>query len=201
MPRPKKTPQQIAEMRKRILNAAMGLLEKEGIAGLSIRKIGEQLGLSHMVLYTYFKNRNALIETLKGQWSERLEAQQKADLEAAQTGDTLVVLQDALARCAKLAHEHPQIYRLAWVHHDTDKTVGAQSQYTQNEIEHLARLVRLGIEHGQCAERDPRLAAATALCLVNGPHVLYYSERLTDKKLYAQLESEALQAAMDYLSG
>jgi len=200
MPRPKKTPQQIAEMRERILNAATGLLEKEGIAGLSIRKIGDRLGLSHMVLYTYFANRNALIETLKEQWIERMETQQRQDLRAAETGDSLVVLREALARCTKLAHEHPQIYRLAWVHHDTDETVGERSQYAEKEIEHLARLVQLGIERGQCTERDSRLAAATALCLVNGPHVLYHSERLTDEALYAQLESEALQAAMDYLS-
>lgn len=200
MPRPRKTPQQIAEMRERILHAAMGLLEKEGIAGLSIRKIGERLGLSHMVLYTYFKNRNALIETLKERWIERLEAQQKEDLQAAESGDALVVLRDALDRCARLAHEHPQIYRLAWVHHDTDETVGKRSQYTDKEIEHLARLVQLGIERGQCAERDPRLAAAMALCLVNSPHVLYHTERLTDQALYARLESEALQAAVDYLA-
>ncbi len=201
MPRPKKTPQQIAEMRKRILDAAMGLLEKEGIAGLSIRKIGEQLGLSHMVLYTYFKNRNALIETLKERWTERLETQQEQDLKAAETGDALVVLRDALARCAQLAHDHPQIYRLAWVHHDTDKAVSEQSQYTENAIEHLARLVQLGIEHGQCANHDPRLAAALALCMVNSPHVLYHTERITDQALYAQLEAEALQAAVDYLAG
>ena len=201
MPRPKKTPQQVTEMRERILHAAMGLLEKEGIAGLSIRKIGERLGLSHMVLYTYFKNRNALIETLKEQWIERLEAQQKTDLQAAETGDALVVLREALARFAQLAHNHPQIYRLAWVHHDADETVGKRSQYTDKEIDHLVHLIQLGIEHGQCAERDPRLAAAMALCLVNGPHVLYHTERITDKALYTQLESEALQAAVDYLAG
>jgi hypothetical protein len=39
-----------------------------------------------------------------------------------------------------------------------------------------------------------------ALCIVNSPHVLYRSERLTDGALYAQLELEALQAAIDYLT-
>ena len=111
------------------------------------------------------------------------------------------MLRSALSRCAQLAHDHPQIYRLAWVHHDTDKTVGEQSQYTENEIAHLARLVQLGIERGKCAERDARLAAAMALYMVNFPHVLYYTKRLTDQALYAELETEALRAAMDYLEG
>jgi len=40
-----------------------------------------------------------------------------------------------------------------------------------------------------------------ALCIVNSPQVLYHSERLTDETLVAQLEPEALQTAMDYLTG
>jgi hypothetical protein len=39
------------------------------------------------------------------------------------------------------------------------------------------------------------------LCIVTGPQVLYHSERLADEKLYAQLEAEALEAAMSYLTG
>lgn len=39
-----------------------------------------------------------------------------------------------------------------------------------------------------------------AVCIVNSPHVLYRSERLTDEALYARLEPEALQAAMGYLT-
>ena len=93
MPRPKKTPQEIAEMRKRILNAAMALLEDEGIAGLSIRKIGRRLGVSHMVLYTYFENRNAVVEALKAQWLERLETKRAQALRQPQTGDALVAFQ------------------------------------------------------------------------------------------------------------
>jgi AcrR family transcriptional regulator len=201
MPRPKKTAQEIAEMRRRILNAARELLEKEGIAGLSIRKIGKRLGVSHMVLYTYFENRNAVVETLKEQWLERLEAQRAQDLQEAKTGDVLVALRESLACFGRLAHKHPQIYRLAWVHHGADKLARERSQFTEGEIEHLVRLVALGIERGQCVDRDPHLAAAMALCIVNSPHMLYYSERLTDEALYAQLEPEALQAAMDYLTG
>ena len=201
MPRPKKTPEEIAEMRGRILNAAMELLEKEGIGGLSIRKIGRRLGVSHMVLYTYFENRNAVVEALKERWLLHLEAQRAKALQKAQVDDALIVLRESLAHLTQLSHEHPQLYCLAWVHHGSDELAHGRSRYTEGHLDHLAQLVELGIERGQCADRDPRLAAAMALCIVNGPHVLYYSERLTDKTLYAQLECEALQAAMDYLAG
>jgi AcrR family transcriptional regulator len=200
MPRPKKTPEEIAEMRDRILTAAMDLLEEAGMVGLSIRKIGKRLGVSHMVLYTYFESRNAVIEALKARWIEKLRAQRKEMVQAAQAGDALAVLREALARIVRLAHERPRLYHLAWVHTSSNGFAHDRSSYTEGYLEYLARLIELCIERGQCAVRDPRLAAAMALCIVNSPHVLYRSERLTDEALYAQLEPEALQAAMGYLT-
>ena len=200
MPRPKKTPEQIAAMRKRILSAAMELLEKWGIAGLSIRKIGKRLGVSHMVLYTYFENRNAVVEALKEQWMERLRAQREDTLKAALRGNALAALREALANIVQSAHERPSIYHLTWVHTGSNEFAHDRSAYTEGYLDHLARLIELCIERGQCAARDPRLAAAMALCIVNSPHVLYRSERLTDETLYGQLELEALQAAMGYLT-
>jgi len=72
---------------------------------------------------------------------------------------------------------------------------------SEEDTERDCRDARAYSERGQCADRDPRLAAAMVLCIVNSPLVLYHSERLTDERLYAQLESEALQSAMDYLVG
>ena len=201
MPRPKKTSEEIAEMRERILRAAMELLEEEGTSGLSIRKIGRRLGVSHMVLYTYFENRNAVVEALKEQWLERLQVQRAEALREALTGDALGVLREALAHFVRLSHEHPRAYHLAWVHAGSDELAHARSRYTEEHLAHLAHLVELCIERGQCADRDPRLAAVMALCIVNSPQVLYHSERLTDGTLYARLEPEALRAAMDYLVG
>ena len=201
MPRPKKTPEEIAEMRERILAAAMDLLEEAGTVGLSIRKIGKKLGVSHMVLYTYFESRNAVVEALKARWMNTLDARRKAAVQAAQDGDALTVLREALARIVRFAHEHPRLYDLAWVYADSDELARDRSAYTEGHLAHLARLIELCIERGQCVARDPRLAAAMAVCIVNSPHVLYRSERLADKALYAQLEPEALDAAMGYLTG
>ena len=91
MPRPKKTPEEIAKMRDRILTAAMDLLEEAGMVGLSIRKIGKRLGVSHMALYTYFESRSAVIEALKARWVEKLKVRREETVRAALTGDALAV--------------------------------------------------------------------------------------------------------------
>lgn len=201
MPRPRKTWEEIAEMRERILDAAMELLEEEGTAGLSIRKIGRRLGVSHMVLYTYFENRNAVVEALKARWLERLQARREEALQEALTGDALAVLRRALAHFVQFSHEHPRIYRLVWVHCGSDELARDRSRHTEEHLTHLAHLVEVCIERDECEDRDPRLAAAMALCIVNSPQVLHHSDRLTDDTLYARLEAEALEAAIHYLAG
>ena len=201
MPRLRKTLEEIAEMREHILNAAMDLLETMGTAGLSIRKIGRRLGVSHMVLYTYFENRNAVVEALKERWLARLQAQHAEASREAAAGDALVVLRESLASVIQLSHKHPWIYRLVWVHVGSDELAQDRSRHTEGHLDHLARLIGLCIDRGQCVDRDPRLAAAIALCIINSPQVLYHSARLTDKTLYAQLEPKALQAATEYLTG
>ena len=64
MPRAKQTPQQIAEMRERILDAAREILRAEGYAALTMRAIAERIGSSPMTLYTYFRNRETLMAAL-----------------------------------------------------------------------------------------------------------------------------------------
>ena len=162
MPRPKKTSEEIAEMRERILSAAMELLEEKGAAGLSIRKIGRRLGVSHMVLYTYFENRNAVVEALKERWLEHLRAKREEALQKALTGDALAVLRGELAHFVQFSHEHPRIYRLVWVHCGSDELARDRSRHTEEHLTHLAHLVELCIERGQCQDRDPRTAAAMA---------------------------------------
>ena len=65
MPRPKRTEEEIAAMRQRILDAAVAILHKAGPGSLSIRAIAERVGVSHMVLYSYFENRDELFAALR----------------------------------------------------------------------------------------------------------------------------------------
>jgi AcrR family transcriptional regulator len=47
----KRTEREIQEMRERILDATLELLRQEGLKGVSIRKIADRIGVSHMLLY------------------------------------------------------------------------------------------------------------------------------------------------------
>jgi AcrR family transcriptional regulator len=52
------------DTRIRLLNAARVLFEKEGLAGLSIRRVATRAGLSTMAMYRHFADKDALIDAL-----------------------------------------------------------------------------------------------------------------------------------------
>ncbi len=64
--------------RDRIFTAASDILARDGLAGLSMRKIASQAGLSPMALYRHFADKDALINALMDHgfaaWDARVRA-------------------------------------------------------------------------------------------------------------------------------
>lgn len=50
--------------RERVLDGALALVDRDGIAGLSMRKLGAELGIEAMTLYYYFPNKDAILDGL-----------------------------------------------------------------------------------------------------------------------------------------
>ena len=200
MPRPKQTPEQIAEMRDRILEAAREILRREGYGALSMRAIAERIGSSPMTLYTYFRNRETLMTALDERQRAHVQARYDEMLREAETGDVCAVLRRSLEGYAGLAARSPHLYELLWVQPllGPDRVV-PQQRRLQTNVQHLARLISLGIERGVCVARDPALAAATAFSIVNGPLLLYHNGRLDDADLCDRMVAETVDVALAYL--
>jgi AcrR family transcriptional regulator len=197
MPRAKRTEQEIKMMRERILDATIELVRQEGLEGVSIRKIADRIGVSHMLLYSYFENRAAIIQSLRERGFQQMEAFFAESLRRAESGDALTQVRVSLGRFIRLSHEYPKLYQLAW-RSATSWRVDSQNMTTS--VEHLAQLIQLCIERGQCVERDPALAAAMVFGIVNGTLMLYYSISAFGQIGQAQLEAEVIEAAMTYLT-
>ncbi|WP_031469350.1 TetR/AcrR family transcriptional regulator [Sciscionella sediminilitoris] len=50
-----------------ILRAAIGLADREGLAALSMRRLGTELGVEAMALYHHFPNKDALLDGVVGE--------------------------------------------------------------------------------------------------------------------------------------
>ena len=196
MPRAK-TEEEIKAMRERILDATLELLRQDGIEGVSIRKIADHVGVSHMLLYSYFENRDAILQSLRERAWEEIESFFAESLRRAEAGDALAQVRASLGRFIQLSHEYPKLYQLAW-RRATSWEVDSQNMTAT--LEHLTRLIQLCIERGQCIERDPALAAVMVFGIVNGTLMLYRSVSALGQTEQTELELEIIEAAITYLT-
>jgi TetR/AcrR family tetracycline transcriptional repressor len=49
-----------------IADAALALLDAEGLDAVSFRRVGAELGVSHMTLYSYFDSKESLLDAVIG---------------------------------------------------------------------------------------------------------------------------------------
>ncbi|MCF7221237.1 TetR/AcrR family transcriptional regulator [Marilutibacter chinensis] len=95
----------------RILRAARRLFEREGPAGVTMRRVAAAVGLSPMAIYRHFENREALLarigedsfESIAGHWSAR-----------AQGLDPLTRLIEVHRLYLDYALTHPHLFDLAF---------------------------------------------------------------------------------------
>jgi AcrR family transcriptional regulator len=201
MPRPKKTDSEREAMRERILDSALAILREEGPEAITSRAIARRMDLSHMSLFTYFEDQSAILRALGDREQAHWRAQQQDIEQRAQSGDIRQGVLELLHFNITFARENPNLYRLALI---TPEVMGEKPEQTrrraQTTVNQMARLLKLGMGQGLFAERDPWLAAATVIQIVNMPYILYHTGRLADPVIREQLAQEALTAAMLYLA-
>jgi AcrR family transcriptional regulator len=200
MTRPKKTERQLQAMREQILDAAYAILIEKGTQSLSARAIAEHLGIAHMTLFTYFENQDAILQTLSEREMAKIQAQQNIFEVRATQEDIVSVTRDALSFFPEFEKKNPNIYHIAWVRiiEGADDPQHIQSRM-QSNLQHIARLVQIGIQQGKFEERNPLLAAAAVFSMVNTPLIFSHSGRIRSVEFRDRLVDEMIEAAMRYL--
>jgi len=98
------------ELRESLLEAAEALLEQDGPAGLSLRKVGRQLGVTPGAPYRHFEDKDALLAALATEGFRRLRAAMLANQEGAADGEER--LRRAGVGYLQFASAHPGLFRL-----------------------------------------------------------------------------------------
>jgi AcrR family transcriptional regulator len=96
--------------RERIVAAAVGFIDEHGLPGLTMRRLGEELGVEAMALYRYVPGREDLLDAVVGQIIEQMQEDDDF-IESPQDG-----WQDFLQRIAhgvrRIALDHPKVFPL-----------------------------------------------------------------------------------------
>ncbi len=123
-PRPRFTPDEIAD-------AALALVDRDGVARLTMRQLAGELGLTPMSLYSAFRDKGAVLAAVA---ARALAAGLPASPE---TGDWPVDLAEAMRALRENLQRHPGVVELLLVHDTTGPALDPVR-------EHLLGILRRG---------------------------------------------------------
>jgi AcrR family transcriptional regulator len=202
MPRHKQTAEQIASMQNRILDATVSLLDEHQPEEISIRKIAERADISHMVIYTYFKDRDELVKAIITRQEDRIRQRFEDMLKNTDEGNIIAKLRMAFSDYINIAKARPKLFRLLWVLPVKQPEKSAHGkQFFEDQIKLLSDLFSKGQQQGIFVMHDPQVAALTVLGIVNAPMFLFHLGRMFDSKLRDQVINETLDIVMRYITG
>ncbi len=203
MARPKNTPEKIKSMRNKMMDAVIELLDEVTPEKVSIRMIAEKIHVSHMVFYTYFENREELMNSLIDRQQKRIDQHFEGLSEKARLEPVIKVLKVVLRGYAEIAHSHPKIYRLFWL---TPKEEGKGKnkvhsfRHLEPSLKNISQLIELGMEKGEFVKRDTKLAAITVMAIMNAPLMLHRCGKKPAAYTCEQMLGETLTAVFAYLT-
>jgi len=106
---------QRAELREQILEAARGIVAREGLGNLSMRKIAETIEYAPATIYLYFQNREEIAMQLVMEGFSELLTYFGPAAAIADPYERLFAFGRAYVR---FAHERPETYRLIFMEED-----------------------------------------------------------------------------------
>lgn len=96
------------DLKNALLEAAETLLEKSGVASVTLREVARTAGVSHTAPYRHFADKQALLAALAETGFERLATATQASIDKAKD-DPLKQLQLATRSYVRLATSHPEM--------------------------------------------------------------------------------------------
>lgn len=201
MARPKNSPEKILQMRNKMMDAVIDLLEDVSPEKVSIRMIAEKIGVSHMVFYTYFKDRAEIIKALIEREQRRTNVQFDEMIEKAKSTPIKQVLEEFIIDYSISGHERPKIFRLFWLEESSGGKRSLQkTQHLETIYQKLAQLLEVGMGQGEFNRKNPLLAAFVVMAIINAPIITHFCGNKPSKITCDQVRNETVQAVQAYLS-
>jgi AcrR family transcriptional regulator len=169
----------VSDVREQLVEAGMRVLERDGMAALSARKLAAETGTSTMAVYTHFGGMTGLIDAIAGETFVRFTA---ALTEVEQTDDPVADFFVMGVHYREFALANPQRYQMMFGtsadsldRHHADLTVtGSASDRAEFAVsfEALLEVVRRMIGAGRIRDDGASVVAGRLWCLTHGAVLL-----------------------------
>lgn len=198
---PPKRPYHHGNLRQSLLDAAVPLLAQKGVAGLSLREVAKQAGVSHAAPYRHFADKRALLEALAQTGYEHIERTCRAAM-ATHPGDPVQQWRTAGTGYLAYVATQPEVTHLMYSGALPLPQAGdALREAAQHAYAALAAIMNNGVQAGLFRPLDVDTLTLTSLATVHGLSQLYASGLLGPDVDPALLESLGLQAGDALLNG
>jgi AcrR family transcriptional regulator len=101
------------QLKRQILDAARELFVREGYENVSMRKIAEKIEYSPATIYTYFEDKDEILDSLCEETFRRL--QHKLSALQERQGDALELLKRGMETYIRFGLEHPDHYIVTFI--------------------------------------------------------------------------------------
>src|SRR6476620_5896402 len=169
----------VSDVREQLVEAGMRVLERDGMAALSARKLAAETGTSTMAVYTHFGGMTGLIHAIAGEAFVRFTA---ALTEVEQTDDPVADFFVMGVHYREFALANPQRYQMMFGtsadsldRHHADLTVtGSASDRAEFAVafEALLEVVRRMIGAGRIRDDGASVVAGRLWCITHGAVLL-----------------------------
>lgn len=151
-------------LREALLQAAFGLVDSQGVEGLSMRALARETGVSSAAPFRHFADKQLLLNAVAEKASEEL--QQKLNEAARDRDDALTQFRAMTVAYVRFAAEHPHLFRLV---QSTPSVSGAFLGEVNDERRlKLIALIYEGQNAGLIPDADPELIALSSEALTHG---------------------------------
>jgi AcrR family transcriptional regulator len=177
-------------MRERLAGAALRLFREAGPEGVSLRKLSQELGISHTMLYRYFDNKDALFTAVRVASLQVLHgALLEADVAAA---PVLTRIRAAVQALVSFGLQYPREYRFLFADEQPELSGNhALLQLRHQVFDHIVMIATVA-QRQQVIALEPRTWVHMAWALLHGILTLRESNQLLEGRQFDELLEPAL---------
>jgi len=173
------TPYHHGNLRAALLDAAGDKIEQVGVAGLSLRELARELGVSHGAPRPHFPDKRALLDALAVQGLERLGAELDAGL--SQVSGSFDQRLTAFARSyVRFAVEHPALLALMFARKDNPDLPELRAA-NDRAFAAPSALIAGAMDSGEIDSDDPDRIAMAVLATLQGLAAIIASDMIGER--------------------
>ncbi|MEZ4364476.1 MAG: TetR/AcrR family transcriptional regulator [Kofleriaceae bacterium] len=189
-------------MRRLITSAAQRLFLTEGYESTTIRRIAEAIEYTPGAIYSYFKDKDAILYALHQQGFIELERRLLTTLTPGQRA--LVQLRELGQAFLAFSRDNPEMYHLMFVAHATSRALHAADEWPEGKrvYDALRGLVVRAIAEGEIRPGDPEVIAFGLWAIAHGAATLEICDRciVVPDARRATIAAEAFQYLLGTMS-